>query len=170
MADAHWAASARMPSDLLLSEAVQLAQQACSLQHQPQAAHWVLVLEHLRQCCQAYRYDVSMVVLIVPDCNLARASQDMTPVWMLSFVAKCDLPRANQDKLTVWGQLGEQGLQNAMYGVFFSIDQAWFASCGCCMLNFGSLDLRCTCAYDKGLARAVWAGPQSCSFLDLCAH
>lgn len=47
-----------MPSDLLLSEAVQVAQEACSLQQHPQAAEWVAVLEHLRQCCQAYRYDI----------------------------------------------------------------------------------------------------------------
>ena len=69
MADAHWAASARMPSDLLLSEAVQVAQQACKLEQQPQAAHWVVVLEHLRQCCQAYRYDFDMVSFVPSSHN-----------------------------------------------------------------------------------------------------
>ena len=65
MADAHWAASARMPSDLLLSEAIQVAQQASThaQEQQPQAAQWVVVLEHLRLCCQAYRYDHMSIMI-----------------------------------------------------------------------------------------------------------
>lgn len=52
-----------MPSDLLLSEAVQVAQQAGGhvQEQQPVAAQLVVVLEHLRQCCQAYRYDGNTV-------------------------------------------------------------------------------------------------------------
>lgn len=51
MADAHWAASARMPSDLLLAEALATAQHAS----QQQAPQWAVLLQHLRLCCQAYR-------------------------------------------------------------------------------------------------------------------
>ena len=55
MADAHWAASARMPSNLLLAEAVSAAQEAGRHGHHPDALQWVVVLQHLRHCCQAYR-------------------------------------------------------------------------------------------------------------------
>lgn len=73
MADAHWAASARMPSDLLLSEAVQVAQEASVRlqEQQPEAAQWVAVLEHLRLCCQAYRYDPNQSFLDFPECLTA---------------------------------------------------------------------------------------------------
>ena len=54
MADAHWAASARMPSELLLAEALATAQHAG--QHgQQEAPQWQLLLQHLKLCCQAYR-------------------------------------------------------------------------------------------------------------------
>ncbi len=55
MADAHWAASARMPSNLLLAEAVMVAQEADRQGHEPEACQWVVVLQHLQHCCQAYR-------------------------------------------------------------------------------------------------------------------
>jgi len=55
MADAHWAASARMPSNLLLAEAVSAAQKAGRHGHHPDAQQWIVVLQHLRHCCQAYR-------------------------------------------------------------------------------------------------------------------
>ncbi|KAL0039591.1 hypothetical protein WJX77_002835 [Trebouxia sp. C0004] len=55
MADAHWAASARMPSNLLLAEAVSAAQEAGRRGIHPDAQQWVVVLQHLRNCCQAYR-------------------------------------------------------------------------------------------------------------------
>ncbi|DBB17253.1 TPA: hypothetical protein ACH3X3_014305 [Trebouxia sp. C0006] len=55
MADAHWAASARMPSNLLLAEAVTAAQEAGRHGDHPDALQWVDVLQHLRHCCQAYR-------------------------------------------------------------------------------------------------------------------
>ena len=55
MADAHWAASARMPSNLLLAEAVSAAQEAGRHGHHPDALHCLLLLHHLTHCCQAYR-------------------------------------------------------------------------------------------------------------------
>ena len=55
MADAHWAASARMPSNLLLAEAVCVAEEAGRQGQHAEAQQCVVLLQHLQQCCQAYR-------------------------------------------------------------------------------------------------------------------
>ena len=65
MADAHWAASARMPSNLLLAEAVTAAQEAGRHGDHPDALQWVDVLQHLRHCCQAYRQ--GLIPLLPPS-------------------------------------------------------------------------------------------------------
>ena len=61
MADAHWAASARMPSNLLLAEAVSAAQGAARHGNHPDAPQWLVVLQHLTHCCQAYRQVITLV-------------------------------------------------------------------------------------------------------------
>ena len=66
MADAHWAASARMPSNLLLAEAITAAQEAGRHGHHPDAAQWVVVLQHLRHCCQAYRQVLTPLLSLSP--------------------------------------------------------------------------------------------------------
>lgn len=65
MEDAHWAASARMPSDMLLEEALSTAQQAS--QHDCEGAlQWALLLQHLKLCCQAYRQGFDDTCTMLP--------------------------------------------------------------------------------------------------------
>ncbi len=78
MADAHWAASARMPSNLLLAEAVTAAQEAGWHGNQPDALQWVVVLQHLTHCCQAYR---QVLIFSVPS-----SSSSFSPLPLLLFL------------------------------------------------------------------------------------
>lgn len=89
MADAHWAASARMPSDLLLAEALATAQQASQHGHE-QAPQWALLLQHLKLCCQAYRQVLASDVCLVTVCMRLKLSHavQLTMLYMSLLACK----------------------------------------------------------------------------------
>ena len=84
MADAHWAASARMPSNLLLAEAVTAAQEAGRHGDHPDALQWVVVLQHLRHCCQAYRQVLIPLLPLSPP-----PPPPSSPLPLLLFFVSC---------------------------------------------------------------------------------